>query len=215
MRGRIRPLVMLARIIVDFSACLASQRFVSAVLVPGSASLHPHPSKKRAFIVEYKGPGKLTTEQADVLEARGNRYLYEINSRWTIDGTTRRIGPLRQSFVPAERQGPHGRPQGLPARHQEHQAGRRDHLQLWPRLFPQRHHAARLQMRQVPGETRRGPGQNTSEGTSEGTSQGTSQDTGEVAREGKSQGRGRKAPDLSAGFSRVENASAETFSPRC
>ena len=47
------------------------------------------PIKKRAFIVEYKGR-KLTTEQADVLEARGNRYLYEINSRWTIDGTTRR-----------------------------------------------------------------------------------------------------------------------------
>src|SRR6188472_1159129 len=47
------------------------------------------PIKKRAFIVEYKGR-KLTTAQADVLEARGNRYLYEINSRWTIDGTTRR-----------------------------------------------------------------------------------------------------------------------------
>jgi uncharacterized protein len=47
------------------------------------------PINKRAFIVEYKGR-KLTTEQADVLEARGNRYLYEINSRWTIDGTTRR-----------------------------------------------------------------------------------------------------------------------------
>jgi len=47
------------------------------------------PIKKRAFIVEYKGR-KLTTEEADILEARGNRYLYEINSRWTIDGTTRR-----------------------------------------------------------------------------------------------------------------------------
>src|SRR6476659_9267087 len=47
------------------------------------------PIKKRAFIVEYKGR-KLTTEQADVLEARGNRYLYEINSPWTIDGTTRK-----------------------------------------------------------------------------------------------------------------------------
>ena len=47
------------------------------------------PIKKRAFIVEYKGR-KLTTEQADILEARGNRYLYEINSRWTIDGSTRK-----------------------------------------------------------------------------------------------------------------------------
>jgi hypothetical protein len=47
------------------------------------------PIKKRAFIVEYKGR-KLTTEQANRLEARGNRYLYEINSRWTIDGTSRK-----------------------------------------------------------------------------------------------------------------------------
>ena len=47
------------------------------------------PIKKSAFIVEYKGR-KLTTEQADKLEARGNRYLYEINSRWTIDGTSRK-----------------------------------------------------------------------------------------------------------------------------
>jgi hypothetical protein len=37
------------------------------------------PIKKGAFIIEYKGR-KLTTEQADKLEARGNRYLYEINS---------------------------------------------------------------------------------------------------------------------------------------
>src|SRR5215831_5996304 len=47
------------------------------------------PITKGAFIVEYKGR-KLTTEQANKLEARGNRYLYEINSRWTIDGTSRK-----------------------------------------------------------------------------------------------------------------------------
>jgi SET domain-containing protein len=47
------------------------------------------PIKKRTLIVEYRGR-KLTTEQADKVEARGNRYLYEINSRWTIDGTTRK-----------------------------------------------------------------------------------------------------------------------------
>jgi len=47
------------------------------------------PIKKKAFIVEYKGR-KLTTKQADKLEARGNRYLCEINSRWTIDGTSRK-----------------------------------------------------------------------------------------------------------------------------
>ena len=47
------------------------------------------PIKKRAFIVEYKGR-RLTNEQAEILEERGNRYLYEINSRWTIDGSSRR-----------------------------------------------------------------------------------------------------------------------------
>jgi SET domain-containing protein len=46
------------------------------------------PIRKGAFVVEYKGR-KLTTEQAEKLETRGNRYLYEINSRWTIDGTSR------------------------------------------------------------------------------------------------------------------------------
>jgi uncharacterized protein len=45
--------------------------------------------KKRTFIAEYKGPW-LTNEQADRLEARGSRYLYEINSRWTIDGSSRK-----------------------------------------------------------------------------------------------------------------------------
>src|SRR5262245_32966882 len=38
---------------------------------------------------KYKGR-KLTNEQADKLEARGSRYLYEINSRWTIDGSIRK-----------------------------------------------------------------------------------------------------------------------------
>ena len=46
------------------------------------------PIKKKTFIVEYRGR-RLTTEQADKLQARGNRYLYEINSRWTVDGTSR------------------------------------------------------------------------------------------------------------------------------
>jgi uncharacterized protein len=47
------------------------------------------PIEPRAFIVEYKGR-RLTTKEADKLEARGSRYLYEINSRWTIDGSSRR-----------------------------------------------------------------------------------------------------------------------------
>lgn len=46
------------------------------------------PIKKRAFIVEYKGP-RLSNEKADALEARGSKYMYQVNDRWTIDGSGR------------------------------------------------------------------------------------------------------------------------------
>jgi SET domain-containing protein len=45
--------------------------------------------KKGQFILNYTGR-KLTTEQAEKLEDRGAKYLYEINSRWTIDGANHR-----------------------------------------------------------------------------------------------------------------------------
>jgi len=41
--------------------------------------------KKGTFIIEYVGK-LLTALEAD---AKGGQYLFEINSRWTIDGTTR------------------------------------------------------------------------------------------------------------------------------
>ena len=46
------------------------------------------PIRKNSRIVEYKGP-LLTGKVAAKAEAGGNRYLYEINKRWTIDGTAR------------------------------------------------------------------------------------------------------------------------------
>jgi SET domain-containing protein len=46
------------------------------------------PIKKRTRIAEYKGR-LLGTKDAARLERRGNLYLYEINGRWTIDGTPR------------------------------------------------------------------------------------------------------------------------------
>ena len=44
------------------------------------------PIRKGQFILRYSGR-KISTETADDL---GNRYLFEINSRWTIDGATRK-----------------------------------------------------------------------------------------------------------------------------
>src|SRR6476469_10156042 len=46
------------------------------------------PIKTREKIAEYKGP-RVDAEEAGRLERRGNRYLYEINPRVTIDGTPR------------------------------------------------------------------------------------------------------------------------------
>jgi uncharacterized protein len=47
------------------------------------------PIKKREKIAEYRGP-RVSPEEALRLEQRGNRYLYEINPRVTIDGSPRR-----------------------------------------------------------------------------------------------------------------------------
>jgi uncharacterized protein len=46
------------------------------------------PIKKGAFIAEYKGR-RVTSEEADRLEASDSRYMYELNSRWTVDGSGR------------------------------------------------------------------------------------------------------------------------------
>jgi SET domain-containing protein len=46
------------------------------------------PIRKNTRIVQYKGP-LLTGKAAEKAENGGNRYLYEINKRWTIDGKGR------------------------------------------------------------------------------------------------------------------------------
>src|SRR5262249_60565696 len=48
------------------------------------------PIAKGALIVEYSGR-RIPTRRAREREARtGCRYMFEINSRWTVDGSTRR-----------------------------------------------------------------------------------------------------------------------------
>jgi uncharacterized protein len=46
------------------------------------------PIRRGEFIAEYTGP-RITTAEANAREARGARYMYEINSRWTVDGSSR------------------------------------------------------------------------------------------------------------------------------
>ena len=45
--------------------------------------------KRRSYICTYRGP-VIPNDEAERRENRGIRYLFEINSRWTIDGTSRR-----------------------------------------------------------------------------------------------------------------------------
>jgi SET domain-containing protein len=47
------------------------------------------PYRKREYVVTYRGR-KIANDEADRLEARGSRYMFEVNSRWTIDGSSRR-----------------------------------------------------------------------------------------------------------------------------
>lgn len=44
--------------------------------------------RKGDYLVTYQGR-KLANAEAEELEARGNKYLFEINSRWTRDGSKR------------------------------------------------------------------------------------------------------------------------------
>ena len=45
--------------------------------------------RKGEFIVAYRGQ-RVTDAESERREARGARYMFEINSRWAIDGSSRR-----------------------------------------------------------------------------------------------------------------------------
>jgi hypothetical protein len=45
--------------------------------------------RKKTRIAEYRGP-LLRNEEAERRENAGGKYLFEVNSRWTIDGKSRR-----------------------------------------------------------------------------------------------------------------------------
>lgn len=46
------------------------------------------PIKRAAYIATYRGP-RITTEESDRRESRGAKYMFELNSRWVIDGSPR------------------------------------------------------------------------------------------------------------------------------
>lgn len=44
--------------------------------------------KRGAYIARYRGP-RLPNDEADRREARGARYMFELNSKYTVDGSPR------------------------------------------------------------------------------------------------------------------------------
>jgi uncharacterized protein len=67
---------------------MSSRRFRIGRSATGLGLFAIRPIKRSAHIGTYRGP-RLTTEEADRREARGARYMFELNSRWTIDGSAR------------------------------------------------------------------------------------------------------------------------------
>jgi SET domain-containing protein len=55
---------------------------------PGLGLFATKPIKRGVYIATYRGR-RITTEEADRREARGAKYQFEINKRWTIDGSPR------------------------------------------------------------------------------------------------------------------------------
>jgi SET domain-containing protein len=47
------------------------------------------PIKKRSLVIEYGGRRIPTAEAKEIEKRRANKYLFEIDRRWTIDGSTR------------------------------------------------------------------------------------------------------------------------------
>ena len=67
---------------------MSSRIFRIGRSVTGLGLFATKPIKRGAYIATYRGR-RITTEEADRREARGARYLFELNKRWTIDGSPR------------------------------------------------------------------------------------------------------------------------------
>jgi uncharacterized protein len=65
-----------------------SSRFRIGRSTTGLGLFATKPIKRAAYIATYRGP-KITTEEADRRERLGAKYMFELNSRWTIDGSPR------------------------------------------------------------------------------------------------------------------------------
>ena len=67
---------------------MSSRSFRIGRSVTGLSLFATKPIKRGVHIAAYRGR-RIPTEEADRREARGARYQFELNQRWTIDGSPR------------------------------------------------------------------------------------------------------------------------------
>jgi SET domain-containing protein len=74
--------------ICGYSQAMSSRPFRVGRSRTGLGLFATKPIKRRATIATYRGR-RMTPEEADRLEARGSRYMFQVNKRVTIDGSSR------------------------------------------------------------------------------------------------------------------------------
>jgi|SRR5579883_1340738 len=67
---------------------MSSRAFYIGRSATGLGAFAIRPIKRGAYIATYRGP-RISAEEADRRERRGANYMFELNSRWTIDGSPR------------------------------------------------------------------------------------------------------------------------------
>jgi uncharacterized protein len=67
---------------------MSSRRFRIGRSLTGLGLFATKLIKRNAYIATYRGR-RISSEEADRREARGAKYMFEVNKRWTIDGSPR------------------------------------------------------------------------------------------------------------------------------
>jgi hypothetical protein len=75
-------------VIRDSNTGMSSSKFRIGRSATGLGLFATRPIKRAAHIATYRGP-VITSEECDRRERLGAKYMFEINSRWVIDGSPR------------------------------------------------------------------------------------------------------------------------------
>ena len=79
---------MYFRVIGGSNTGMSSSKFRLGRSATGFGLFATKPIKRATYIATYRGP-IITSEECDRRERLGAKYMFEINSRWVIDGSPR------------------------------------------------------------------------------------------------------------------------------